>query len=85
MACNTPIIASFDTNSELADVLYESKSGYCVEPDSVESLSHAILEEYYKWRKGENNSLNAREYAILHASKETSIEEYINTLLEVAK
>lgn len=43
MACNTPIIASFDTNSELADIINKANAGICVNPGDADELSKAIL------------------------------------------
>ena len=42
MACNTPIIACFDTDSELADILNKSGAGICIEPENAEVLSEFI-------------------------------------------
>lgn len=42
MACNTPIIASFDTDSDLADVIRDSNAGVCVEPGDVDALINEI-------------------------------------------
>lgn len=43
MACNTPIIASFDKDSELNDVLINSGLGYCIEPENCDELEKAIF------------------------------------------
>ncbi len=74
MACDTPIIASFDTDSELAQVLDKSGAGICVEPENADMLAKAIKEV-----SGDTLSLgknSAREYAVEHASKEISVQKY---------
>lgn len=78
MACNTPIIASFDTDSDLADVIRDSGAGKCVDPEDVEALCKAI-----KKRK-ENTVLayNSREYVKQNASKESCVNKYIQVLIE---
>lgn len=43
MACNTPILASFDTGSELSNVLKQAGAGICVEPEDAELLADAIM------------------------------------------
>lgn len=81
MACNTPILASFDLNSELSDVLEESEAGYCVEPGNVEALSAAILEQYHNWKRGNVKAMNAREYALRTASKDLCVSRYVDVLV----
>lgn len=44
MACNTPIIASFDTGSELDLIVSSANAGICVEPENPDKLSKTILE-----------------------------------------
>lgn len=77
MACNTPIIASFDIKSELSDILKKSSAGKCVEAESVEELSIAILEEYEYYLKNGLRKINSREFVKQHASKEVCVERYI--------
>lgn len=44
MACNTPIIASFD--SDLAEVINDSGAGNCVEPENINDLKEAIVTQF---------------------------------------
>ena len=83
MACNTPVIASFDTLSDLADVIRESGAGCCVEPGNAKALSDAVLKSYKLWKQGLDKKINIREYAIKTASKENCVQKYIDTLLNV--
>ncbi len=76
MACNTPIIASFDTDSDLADVLRASGAGECVEAGDAALLKEAILKRYTAWKNGEEDSTNLREYVRENASKEICAEKY---------
>lgn len=85
MACNTPIIASFDTESDLAEVLKKSGAGICVEPGNATALAGAIKDAYEKWKNEGKSSLDTRTYAIQNASKEICVKKYIDTLLSVAK
>ncbi len=79
MACNTPIIASFDTDSDLADVIRTSGAGQCVEPGSVEKLTEAILNEFNK----KNIQLNLRDFVKRYASKEVCVSQYIEEISNV--
>lgn len=76
MACNTPIIASFDTDSDLADVLLTSGAGECVEAGDVSLLRAAIEKRYTAWKNGGEDSSNLREYVRENASKEICAEKY---------
>lgn len=51
MACNTPIIASFDLNSELEEVLNCYDAGKCVEPENVLILADEIINFDNKYKK----------------------------------
>ena len=85
MACNTPIIASFDTDSELAYILEESGAGVCVEAENVEKLKEAIEKEYKDFILGIEKKINTREYVKNYASKEVCVNRYIEILKEQMK
>lgn len=80
MACNTPIIASFDTDSDLADVIRDSGAGCCVEPGDVDVLADAIEANYLEWKQGKQKHLNLRGYVQTYASKEICVNRYIETI-----
>lgn len=77
MACNTEIIASFDEESDLAEVLRESQGGICVEPQNAAALAEAILSSYQRRKEGNPPQICSREYVEQHASKERCVSEYI--------
>lgn len=73
MACNTPIIASFDTDSELAAILRQSGAGVCTEPENPQALANAV-----KAAAGATVSSNGgRQYAVEHASKTACVAAYV--------
>lgn len=80
MACNTPIIASFDTNSDLADVIKDSGAGMCVEPGDVDALVKVIQKTHVEWKSGKKNNCTTREYVRANASKETCVKKYIDVI-----
>ena len=80
MACDTPIIASFDMDSDLAEVLRNSSAGICVEPGNVDALVEAIKENYRTFKMKGNQSSNLREYVRNNASKEICVKRYIETI-----
>lgn len=84
MACNTPIIASFDTDSDLADVVRDSGAGCCVEPESIEQLVNSIANVYHEWKTGgahHNNDL--RSYVKRHASKAFCVKRYVEMIKDM--
>ena len=83
MACNTPIIASFDINSELEYVLKKSESGKCVEPENIDKLRNAILDYYSNWKNCEKKSSFPRIYVEKYASKNVCVLKYIHVLTTI--
>ena len=78
MACNTPIIASFDTDSELADILNESNAGVCVPPGDAVELTEAILRAYKDDRK--KTEKDSRAYVMSNASRERCTAKYVQAV-----
>ncbi len=79
MACNTPIIASFDTDSDLADVIRNSGAGKCVEPGDVRALTDAI-ERASKIKRNALGGRDLRRYVSENASKQACVNEYIDLI-----
>ena len=82
MACNTQIIASFDKNSDLNNIIKQSGAGVCIEPENIEKLTDAIIESYYKCSQ---NKRNLRNYVEKYASKNVCVQRYIKILKEEIK
>ena len=77
MACNVPIIASFDTDSDLARILEQTDAGICVEPENAECLSKAILKQYLN---RDTVKCNSREYVVNNISKKHCTSMYIDEI-----
>lgn len=80
MACNTPIIASFDTDSDLADVIRDSGVGTCVEAGNVNTLAWAIKERYESTKCNDKSFVELRKFVKHKASKPICVEEYIKVI-----
>lgn len=80
MACDTPIVASFDTDSELARILETEKLGICVEPENVDKLAETIKMQYLSKDVPQNS---AREFVLQYAAKEKCVEKYIKVFEEL--
>ena len=85
MACNTPIIASFDTDSELSYILENSGAGVCVEPENIDDLKNEIERKYKEFIQGTEKKINTREYVKNYASKEVCVNKYINIIFQENK
>ena len=85
MACDTPIVASFDTTSDLAEVIKLASSGECVEPGNSKALVDAICNSYNSWIKGDMVKGCARDYVRKNASKMVCVQKYIEILQSVVK
>ena len=72
MACNTPIIASFDLDSDLAEIIKKANAGVCVPAGDVDELAKAVLDLMDK-----PISVCTRQYLQENLSKETLIKKYL--------
>ncbi len=79
MACNTPIIAAFDTDSELASILKEAGAGIAVEPECEKSLADAIVAANKSKRLS-----TGRDYVLANASRRACVAEYVRLFEELA-
>ena len=82
MACNTPIIASYDLDSDLAKLINKANAGVCVEPENVEALASAI-ESFFSMNmllKAEDKIRNLRAYVENNASKDACVKKYIEVI-----
>ncbi len=77
MACNTPIIASYDADSDLGDAIRASGAGECVEAGNAEALTEAINRAYEAWKNREETEINLREYVRKNAEKNMCLDKYI--------
>ena len=82
MACGTPIIASFDTDSELAGILKSSGAGVCVEPEDPEALSRAVLDAYSR-RSDRREGASPRDYVLENVAKKTGVGAYVKVIESV--
>lgn len=83
MACNTSIIASFDVESDLARVIKRTNAGITIEPENVNELTKAILNEYITWKNGGKSQMQYREYVEQYDSKSRCVSAYIKIIKDV--
>lgn len=81
MACNTPIIASFDTSSDMAKVLESSGVGKCVEAGNVDALVQEILQIRHNYQ----SKCDTRLYVLEHADRKRCVSLYIDQFMDAVK
>ena len=80
MACNTPIIASFDLKSDLSETLKEAHAGATVSPGDSEALANEIFSAYLRWKNNDKNGVNTRDYVYKNAEKTTCVKRYVDII-----
>lgn len=73
MACNTPIIASFDKDGDMAEILKASGAGVCVEAGNIDALAEEILST----SKKKHQEFYFRTYVKENADKNGCVERYL--------
>ena len=76
MACNSRIVASYDTESDLSRIITDNDFGVCVDPGNSKALANIIYDEYCKGR----TVTNSRNYVFNYASKEVCVKKYIEEI-----
>ncbi len=76
MACNTPIIASFDTDSDMAKILEVSGAGRCIEAGNVDALVQEIVDA----NKRIIHKSTLRSYVRNHADRAQCVLEYVKII-----
>ena len=82
MACDTPIIASFDLNSELTEIIKKSQAGVVVEAEDLEELQENIV----RFKKSINcNTTKGRLYIEENADKEKCVRAYMDIMQKASR
>ena len=80
MATGTPMIASFDLDSDLCRIIEENQAGLCADAENVTDAVNAILTYYNNKDLCRQNGNNARNLACTRFSKEAGTAANINLL-----
>ena len=81
MGCGTPIIAAFDTDSELSEIVTQAGAGICTEPEDPKALAEAIR----TMQKNLCAYQGGRAYVCEYASKKKCVPQYVEILMQEAK
>lgn len=86
MACDTPIVAAFDLDSELNETLKEANGGICVEPEDYNSLADEIEKAYLRKKNGQPPEYSGgREYVSANNSNHSSVSKYVECIESFGK
>ena len=85
MAAGRPILASFDADSELVNLITKTQSGVFADADDVNGFVDAVIQLYEDASVRTKMGNNGRAYVKENLSKETCTQKYIDTLLKAAK
>lgn len=78
MATGTPIIASFDTDSDLCRIVETENVGLCAEPEDADAAAKAVLTLYNDREKCKQMGENARKLATSRFSRESGTSRRIS-------
>lgn len=85
MSAEQPILASFDEDSELSNLLKLSQAGFCITPENEELFVEKIREIYTKQNELMILGENGRKYVESHHSKNVNVSKYLKVLSNYRK
>ncbi len=83
LSASRPVLASFDTDSELCGMLREIGCGVCVPPDDAQALTRAILTMAAERAQNEAMGARGRRYIEENLTKALCTGKYVQLLREV--
>ena len=85
MSAARPVLASFDENSELHDIIGKNNAGIFVKAGDQEALSDAIFKLYNNPGLGKEMGKNGRNFILKNLTREIGTSKYVNVLRSVLK
>lgn len=80
LSAQRPVLASFDQDSELCQLLSEHGCGICIEPDNADALREAILQLARERDKLPNMGKRGREYIIQELTAKASTSKWLELM-----
>ena len=80
LACKTPVLASFDSGSELERLVCDNRLGLFNDAEDGQGLADNILFLYYHRDLVEEYGEHALEYSNTHVTREKAVREYIHEI-----
>lgn len=85
MSAQRPVLACFDNDSDLCDIVRETNCGVCVEPDDIDSLVNTIVSLSGNAEENIKMGKNGREYILKYLTKEIGTSKYVEVLKKAVK
>ncbi len=76
MSAERPIVASFDTDSELCTLINNAECGICIPPEDFNSLRQAILELYHKRESVQVMGRNGRRFILENLNRHSGTDNW---------
>lgn len=83
MATGTPVLASFDSDTEMETLIKEENVGLFSDADDYKGLSDNIMKLYENKELRENLGRNARAYVIKNLNRKVCTQKYIDVIMEI--
>ena len=83
MVTGRPIIACFDENSELWDLITNTETGLCGGPDDAKTLADNILFFYNNQNEQRRMGHNGKQYILDNLSKRVCVSRYFEEIINV--
>lgn len=80
LSCGTPVIVSFDENTDLQYLVEKNNLGYFCPAENEESFLDCVKKAYNSRAILQERRSKIRNYAISHFSKQTGVNQYIDII-----
>lgn len=85
MATGTPVLASFDADTDLEKLIVNEQVGLFAEAENEDALTENILALANDFDRRKSMGNNAREYVVQNLSKEICTQRYIDVMLDTVR
>lgn len=85
MSAERPVLASFDENSELHEIIKKYNAGIFVKAGDKESLHNAILELYKNPQQRKEMGQNGRAFILKNLTREIGTSKYVEVIKSVVQ
>lgn len=85
MAAEQPVLASFDLDSDLSQIIQKADCGVCVPADDMEKFIYAILELYKDGERRRRMGINGRRFVTRNLTRKQGTSSYVRVITAFAK
>ena len=85
MAAEQPVLASFDPQSELGQIIRKAECGICVAANDEEKFKQAILELYKDEEGRKRMGSNGRRFVVQNLTRKQGTSSYVRVITAFAK